>query len=125
MKIKDFTPGQTVYAVGQKRGGTTEHFIERRTVVSVGRRYVRAAPEGSRLTDDFYLHNEADDFLTERYAFGERKKLFPTLEAANDGIERYMLRLWLRGAADWNKLDGYTLGQLREVKRILEGQEDG
>lgn len=121
MKVRDFKPGQTVYVLGQKRGGTTEHFIERRTVVSVGRKYVKAAPEGSRLTDDFYLHEETDDYLTENITCRERKRLYPTLEAANDGIEEDMLRHWFREAAEWNKISTYKLGQLREVKRILEG----
>lgn len=33
--------------------------------------------------------------------------------------------MWFRGAAEWNKIQTYTLEQLRGVKEILEGQENG
>ncbi len=40
MEIKDFTPGQTAYALMTRRGKTTEHFVMRYTVTKVGRKYV-------------------------------------------------------------------------------------
>lgn len=126
MTIKDFKPGQTVYALSRTRGKTTEHFIKRYTVVSVGRKYVRAAPEGSINTDEFFLDEETDSFLTENITWRERTRLFLTEAAANDGIELDMLRDWFRRKAveSW-RIEKYTLGQLRAVKEILEGQENG
>lgn len=125
MTIKDFKPGQTVYALSRTRGKTIEHFIKRYTVLSVGRKYVRAAPEGSQNPDEFFLHEETDDYLTENITWREQVKLFLTEAAANDDIEKDMLRSWLRKATESYKIDSYTLGQLRAVKEILEGQENG
>ena len=38
--------------------------------------------------------------------------------------EREELKVWVRTAAGWDKIDRYTLAQLREVKKILEGGEN-
>lgn len=54
MTIKDFQVGQTVYVLVQIRGATTHHLIKRYTVLSVGRKYVKAAPEGIRHPDEFF-----------------------------------------------------------------------
>lgn len=123
MKIKDFKPGQTVFVLTRTRGRTTEHFIKRYKVVSVGRKYVKAAPEES-LTHptEYYLNNETDDYLTENKDWGDRGRLFPTEEAVNNDIEKDMLRSWVRKATDNYKLDTYTLEQLRAVRKILEGR---
>lgn len=121
MTIKDFKPGQTVYALSRTRGKTIEHFIKKYTVVSVGRKYVRAAPEGSTNTDEFFLDEETDNFLTENITFRERAKLFLTEAAANDDIELGMLRGWFRKATESWRIKKYTLEQLRAVKEILEG----
>ena len=121
MKIKDFKPGQTVYSLSRTRGRTTEHFIKRYTVLSVGRKYVKAAPEGSQNPDEFFLHEETDDYLTENTTWRERTKLFLTEAAANDDIEEDMLRSWLMKSTEGYKILNYTLGQLRAVKEILEG----
>ena len=121
MKIKDFKPGQTVYALSRTRGRTTEHFIKRYTVLSVGRKYVKAAPEGSRSPDEFYLHEETDDYLTENITWREKTKLFLTEAAANDDIEREMLCGWLRKATESYNIETYTVEQLRAVRKILEG----
>lgn len=123
MTIKDFKPGQTVYALSRTRGRTTEHFIERYTVLSVGRKYVKAAPEESQHPEEFYLHGEMDEYLTENVTWRERKKLFLTEIAVNDDIEKDMLRSWLRKATEGYKIDDYTLNQLRAVREILEGNQ--
>lgn len=41
--IHDFSPGQEVYVVCEETGMNTEDRVERLTVVSVGRKYVKAA----------------------------------------------------------------------------------
>ena len=121
MTIKNFKPGQTAYVLRRTRGRTTEHFIKRYTVLAVGRKYVKAAPEGSQHPTEFYLNDETDRYLTENKDWGERDRLFLTEEAVNDDIERDMLRLWIRKALESYKIDEYTLDQLRAVKEILEG----
>lgn len=121
MTIKDFAPGQTVYVLTRTRGRTTEHFIKRYKVLSVGRKYVKAAPEGSWHPIEFYLNDETDKFLIENKDWGDKGRLFPTEQAVNDDIERDMLCSWARKALDSWKIDTYTLEQLRAIKEILEG----
>lgn len=125
MTIKDFKPGQEVYALTRTRGRLTEHFIKRYTVLSVGRKYVKAAPLGSKFPVEFYKQEETDEYLTENKDWGDRMRLFLTEEGAMEDIERDMLKTWLRRAADGNKVERYTLEQLRAVKEILEGQDNG
>lgn len=121
MTIKDFKPGQTVYVLSRIKGRTTERFIKKYKVVSVGRKYVKAAPENSlKYTVEFFVNNETDDFLYENKDWGDKDRLFATEEAANDDIEKDMLRIWLRKATESYKIDTYTLSQLRGVKKILE-----
>lgn len=121
MTIKDFMPGQTVFLLTRTRGKTTEHFIKRYKVVSVGRKYVRAAPEGSRHTEEFYLRESTDKYLTGNITWREQTKLFLTETAVNDDIELDMLRSWFRKAAEHYRIEEYTLEQLRGAKEILEG----
>lgn len=119
MKIKDFKPEQTVYGLTKKNGRTTEHFLKKYKVVSVGRKYVRVAPEGCRFLTEFYLEEDSDNYLTENKDFGEREKLFLTEAAANEEIERYMILMWLRKNA-YGKLGYCTINQLRQIRKILE-----
>lgn len=121
MTIKDFIPGQTVYLLTRTRGRTTEHFIKRYKVISVGRKYVKAAPEGSQHTEEFYLRESTDKYLTENITWREQTKLFLTEAAVNDDIELDMLRSWFRKATEHYRIEEYTLEQLRGVKEILEG----
>lgn len=125
MNIKDFKPGQEVYTLTRTRGRLTEHFIKRYTVISVGRKYVKAAPLGSQYPTEFYKQEETNEYLTENKDWGDRMRLFSTEQAALDDIERDMLKTWLRKATDSYKIEIYTLEQLRAVKEILEGQENG
>lgn len=125
MTIKDFKPGQTVYVLSRTRGRKTEHFIKRCTVVSVGRKYVKAAPEGGLNPDEFFLKEENDNYLTENITWREQTKLFLTEAAVNDDIEKDMLRGWLRNAVECYKINSYTLEQLRAIRKILEPGEEG
>lgn len=122
MNIKDFKAGRTVYALNRIRGRTTKYFIQKYTVLSAGRKYVKAVPEGKRLPDEFYKVKDTDSFLTENVVWAERKKLFLTEAAAKDDIEKSDLQLWLIRAADNYKIETYTLEQLRAVREILSGR---
>lgn len=120
MTIKDFKTGQTVYALIRIKGKTTSHVIKKYTVLSVGRKYVKAVLEGAECPDSFYLDKDTDDYLTENITWREPAKLFLTEAAANDDVEKDMLRSWLKNATEWRRISDYTLEQLRAVREILE-----
>lgn len=126
MRIKDFTPGQTVYALRQEKGKTTEYFLKRYKVTSVGRKYVKAAPEGGeyavgRFTTEFYDPDGGTrNYLVENKDWGNRMRLFLTEEAANEEIEADMLKPQIRRMIESYRLNDYTVEQLRAVKKILE-----
>lgn len=127
MEIKDFTPGQTAYALMTRRGKTTEHFVMRYTVTAVGRKYVHAAKNpGGGYAEQFFKQREEDEYLTEKEDWGSsRLKLFLTEQAANDYIEKTMLWGWFKQAAAYGEIEKYTLDQLRAVREILEKKDDG
>lgn len=122
MTIKDFKPDQIVYSLEIITGKTKEHFIKRYKVVSTGRKYVRAAPDGSKVyPTEFYLEDKDNEYLTENRDWGNRELLFLTENSVNDYIEKIMLLDWLRKETSEYKLRAYTLGQLRAIRKILEG----
>ena len=122
MTIKDFKPDQIVYVLKTITGKTTEHFIRIYKVVSVGRKYVRATPvENSIYTTEFYLADKDNEYLTESIDWGNRELLFLTENDVNDYIEKTMLRGWLRSEISERKIRALSLGQLRAIKKILEG----
>jgi hypothetical protein len=123
IKIKDFKPEQEVYGLVIKNGRITEYFLKKYTVVSVGRKYVRATPEECRFPTEFYLEEDSDNYLTENIDWGDRTKLFLTESAANEEIERYMILKWLRQETH-KKLNYCTLNQLRQIRKILEENDD-
>lgn len=126
MNIKDFTPGQTAYALKVRRGKTTHHIIMRYTVVSVGRKYVHTKPVTGGYEEQFFKQREEDEYFTEKEDWGgSRLKLFPTEAEAQDYIEKTMLQDWLQRAVTYGKTEGYSLEQLRAVREILEGKDDG
>lgn len=121
MTIKDFKVGQTVYIIGDGRleGGGKATAVE---VSKVGRRYVTIKEygrEGAR----FYGPVAPVDCFVEDKGYGAPRLLFPTSEAVDDYNELNDLRSWVQEATNWMKVKSYTLAQLREVKRILEGGE--
>lgn len=120
MKIKDFKPGETAYSLIRVRGRLTEHFIKKYTINSVGRKYVKATPEGGHFPVEFYKREENDDFLVENKDWGDYEKLYLSEQAVNDDIERDMLRSWFVKAVGSYNIDNYSLEQLRKVKKILE-----
>lgn len=122
MNMKDFTVGQTVYVLEEKRGPEREVRTMEYIVVSIGRKYLRASRDGdSRFPTEFYEPEGRSDYLREKKDWAEPLKLFTTREAVTDYIEKEMLIHWFHKATDHNNTEGYTLEQLRAVKKILEG----
>lgn len=123
MTIKDFEPGQTVFALEEIRGREVEYRTRRRTVRTVGRKYVKvSAEEDKRYVDEYYQRDEADNFLVENKNWGKPQLLFRSEEELTDYIETIMLRAWIKSNTEWSRLERYSLEQLREVKRILEAK---
>lgn len=122
MKLNDFKVGQTTFSVTVIQGKKTEYRVSQCDVIKVGRRYVHVSETHSGVVKEYGLLHEEDENLTEKKDWGDRGHLFPTLEAANDFIETHMLRRWLKSAAEWGKIENYSLRQLREVKKILGGE---
>lgn len=127
MNIKDFKPGQEVFALSTIKGRTVNHTIRKYIVKSVGRKYVKVfAEDYPALTIEFMSNNiETDHYLVENRDWGDRMKLFTSFQAANDEIEREALKIWLREAVNFNKIRLYSVEQLRAVRDILEGKGNG
>ena len=123
VSVKDFKVGQTAYILTRKRGRTQEHFVSQCIIVSVGRKYVKAAKEENNLsTYDFYNLRGDDDYLSEVDYCNTGRRLFPTQQAAIEDIEKDMLKNWISKAVQYSNMEKYTVKQLRKVKEILEGQ---
>lgn len=122
MIIKDFKPGNTAYSLIRGNYNTdTKYRIDEYVVISIGRKYVKAAPKNSQnYPKEFYLNNITDEYLYENRDWGYREMLFLTKEAAEGYIEKEALLFWLRNLTHYLRDDKYSLEQLREVKKILE-----
>lgn len=114
MTVKDFAESGRVYTLKEKRGA--ERGFERGclTVKSVGRKYVIAGG------DKFYAPDWGRDYFVEKTNCSPQYKAFPTMQAADDYVEKENLRMWMRKATGWSKLETYSIEQLRAVKEILE-----
>jgi len=120
MTIKEFVVGQTVYIMGDGRSWCPEHVITTAEVVKVGSKYVTISGSwGSR----FKEVSTRKQYLVEHTEYGPPRRLFPSREAVDNYIEREGLKEWLRAATGWDKIDRYTMSQLRAVKQILEAGE--
>ena len=124
VEIKDFQPGQTAFVVTQKAGRVHQSDIKRVAVLSVGRKYVKASPEGLKQPIDFYATENYPDCLIENNCSGDRRRLYLTEDAANEAIEADYLRVWMMKAVNYLKLKEYTLRQLRATKAILEYDDE-
>ncbi len=120
MTIKDFKVGQIAYMLEDGRRATFGAVAEAE-VAKVGRRYVTIR-EG-RQEARFYEPVNSTTYLVEDKDYGVKRLLFLTTEAADEYIELNDLRNWVQEATNWLKVKQYTLAQLREVKKILEGGE--
>lgn len=122
MTIKDFKVGQTAYIIGEGRR-RTDSMATAVEVVKVGRRYV-TVKEGGRQETRFCEPIGLPDCLVEDKDYGVKRLLFLTTKAVDEYNELNDLRSWVQEATNWLKVKQYTLAQLREVKRILEGGEE-
>ena len=113
--IKDFKVGQTVYILNWEQKAIKEE------VARVGREYVTVNKKWCIRFEETY---ESRPYLIEKTEIGARMLLFPSEDAVHEYMEREELKKWVRMAADWDKIDRYTLAQLRAVKKILEGDYD-
>lgn len=117
MTIKEFHVGQTVFLMGEHRGLQTQYTTTQATVAKVGRKYVTINDVWGRQFGETSDHRP---YLREHKDIGSPLMLFPSQDAVDIYIEHEELKKWLREAANWSKIDRYTLEQLREAKRILE-----
>lgn len=117
MELKDFKVGQTVYVT--QRNSAQESFMTQYRVTSVGRKYI-AAEGAAGNSRKFEVWSETDPYLVEHKDFGEKMLLFSDKKAAEAHVEGNALRKWLSKAVDFQKLNRYTIEQLRAVKEILD-----
>lgn len=120
MTIKDFKVGQTAYILEDRYQGAfgTATEVE---VAKVGRRYVTVR-DGWQETR-FYEPANGTTHLVEDRDYGAKRLLFLTTEAVAEHKELTDLQRWVQEATSWLKVKRYSLAQLREVKKILEGDD--
>ena len=121
MTTNNFKVGHTAYILeeGHRASLGTVTEIE---VAKVGRRYVTVR-KGQQETR-FYEPVNSTTYLVEDKTCGAKRLLFPSTEAVEEYKELNDLRSWVQEATNWLKVSRYTLAQLREVKKILEGGAD-
>lgn len=121
MDLKNFTAGQTAFLVGDGTYGSTQTQVQSVTVLSVGRKYVKVKIGAREL--QFYSNDPKGEYLCEKVPFGWPRYLFPTEQLASDWMEKKNLADWLKWAAENPPKGGYTLNQLRAIRKILEGKD--
>ena len=122
MTVKDFHVGQTVYIV---RGDIRERrndLAEKVEIVKVGRKYVTI---NGNWGQKFKETDKDTAYLVEHTEYGNPDMLFPSKNALEEFLELCELKMWILREINWNKVDQYTLWQLRKVKEILEGTVPG
>lgn len=116
MEIKAFKPGQTVYIMGTDRRDRGDHAARKAEVAKVGRKYVTISGRwGERFRETV---GRSKPYLIEEMKYGSPRLLFPSEAAVMEYKEREELKEWVRRATDWDKVDRYTIEQLRAVKQI-------
>lgn len=118
MTIKDFKVGQTVFVMGDGGAQRDRFRTTAAEVVKIGRKYVTIS---GNWAIQFEETHESRPYLIEHTEYGVPLLPFPSREAVDDYIEREELKTWVRTAVGWEKIDRYTLPQLRAVKKISEG----
>lgn len=121
MTIKDFKVGQTVYILGDGRHQRDRFLATAAEVVKIGRKYVTVSGNWGLQFKDTAASRP---YLIEHTEIGTPRLLFPSSESVDEYREREELKAWVRTAAGWEKIDRYTLAQLRAVKKILEEESD-
>lgn len=124
MTIKDFKVGQTAYILedGYRGAFGTATEVEVAKVAKVGKRYVTVRDMGREAR--FYEPVNSTTHLVEDRNYGAKRLLFLTAEAMAEYKELIDLQSWVQEATSWLKVKRYSLAQLREVKKILEGGEN-
>ena len=122
MTIKDFKVGQTAYILEDGYRGAFGTATEGE-VAKVGKRYVTVRDMGREVR--FYEPANSTTHLVEDRDYGTKRLLFLTTEAVAEHKELIDLQGWVQEATNWLKVKRYTLAQLREVKKILEGDNVG
>ena len=117
LTVKDFATGDAVWILQENLGRTDKPSIHKAEVLSVGRKYVTL----NSVHKVQYASCESS-YLRENTSWGEAKLLFKTEKGANEYLEKQELNRWL-SSLSWTKINGYSLGQLRRVKTILEPEE--
>ena len=118
VSLKDFHVGESAYVV--KGNYDNNATVSEHIVTSVGRRYVKVRRTELASTISFGTSAASDEYLAEAVDFGWKRLLFPTLEQAQNYLEREELRKWVDKAFMYTKAKTYSLDQLRRVKAILE-----
>lgn len=121
MEIKDFKVGQIVFVMGDGRHQSDRFLTTEAEVVKVGRKYITISGNWGM---QFKETAESRPYLVEHTEVGTPRLLFPSRESVDEYREREELKTWVR-AAGWEKIDRYTLAQLRAVKKVLEEGDGG
>lgn len=119
MKIAEFKVGQEAYTFHGPLYKKEKHRIETVRVSKIGKKYVTATY--GRIEMKFESTSESRKYLVENTEYGDRRLLFQSMEGVKEHLERERLKTWLREATGWDKIDNYTIEQLRDVKKVLNG----
>lgn len=121
--VKDFSVGQPAYMlVANQQGKYLEQPIEC-FVTKIGRKYVTVDYRDWNLQFGKPDYSDTACYLDERTEIGHRRRLFPSKKTAEEYREGESLRPWFREAIAYNKLNAYSMDQLRAVKRILSNPD--
>ena len=118
--VKDFSVGQTAYMlVANRQGQYVEEPIEC-SVIKIGRKYVTVNYGSWSIQFGKPDFSDTAYYLDERTEIWHHRRLFPSKKATEEYLEWESLCQWVREAVNRNRLDAYSLDQLRAVKRILD-----
>ena len=111
--LRDFKKGDPVLILTEYEDENPE--VQTATVISVGRKYVKTKDDKFGRSRQFEALGDCylQDFTYQSY----RPKLFRTAEDLSDYLEYKCLKEWL----DNINPRAYSLKQLRQVRKILEG----
>lgn len=122
MKLKDFVVGQDAYTVLEHPGRNQEDIYGTVKVIGIGRKYVKTQQGDGPFppTKEYFVRDEDETFLVENADWGDRAKLFPTMQAFDDYREKKEKYLAVKEEIKLRGLSDFTLDQLRRIFQILE-----
>lgn len=115
ISIKDFKVGETAYVL---RTYNREDRLHPAEVVAIGRKYITVKKHGWVLK---FTENPYYDYAL----VGDGHLLFLSEQGYKDYTEQLDLEKWLRNNVQGYGRSRYSLEQLRKVKEILEGKNEG